>query len=395
MRQLSQPQPGTGAPAFMRSLICVLALVALATQSAWAAQSTALAFPFLDGFSDDLGWHATQEGIWERRVAMGSPVGSPPNDTSAGDDRRVLSTRLSQSGPLFMSSAYRVISPAIDCSAQRLVELSYQRWLQIDSSDWAQAEVAVSVDGASWNTLWSNGPNGVQDASWQQVRFDITELAAGQPAVYISFSLGPLYNAEVLSGWHIDDVRLDTGVQDCVLAKVAVNTTNCVQGDLIEVQILLKEQVPGVSGLRGATFNLNYDPAGFELVSTPSAASIVVSPFNQVQNTGQFGPGKITGLGGVTLTDGVGKDAYAEFARLQFRALKTGAFLIGIEPGDAGCVLPPPMGPINKGRVRCDPSVAVSVAPAPPVFPLAIAHRRSHKLGTAGRFIPDLRLGQR
>jgi hypothetical protein len=326
---------------------------------------TAFAFPFADSFSQDTGWRASLDGLWQHGPANGTPPQAPADDTSAGADRFILATSLNGIPPSYFTTPYRIVSPAVDCSAQRLVELSFNRWLQIDSSDWAQAEVAVSVDGLDWVPVWRNGLEGVRDESWQEMRYDITDIAAFQPTVYVSFSLGPQYFASPSTGWHIDDVRLQTGAESPVKARLEIGSTNVLAGQIFEARIWVKEDLSEVSGVRGGAFDILYDATGLQLVSPANPAAIVVAPFNQVKTAGEFTPGRITGLGGATLTNGFGNGEYALFAKLQFRPLKPGTFDLSLEPGSAGCVLPLPIGLVNKARVLCESPGELQVNPAP------------------------------
>jgi hypothetical protein len=48
----------------------------------------------------------------------------------------------------------------------------------------------------------------VQDAEWTQVKVDLTEWAAGEPTVYIRWSMGPTDEIITYYGWNIDDVEI-------------------------------------------------------------------------------------------------------------------------------------------------------------------------------------------
>lgn len=331
-----------------------------------AGLRTAQAFPFVDDFTADHGWRPEQAGLWERGAATGNPTGSPLDDTSEGEDRMILATGLESGPPAYLGRVDRMVSPAVDCSGESVVELSFQRWLVIDSSDWSQAAVELSLDGENWEAVWRNGPEGVNDDSWRELRYDISEIAAGHPTVYVGFSFGPQFNALGLPGWHIDDVRLDGG-PDQVLARLSGPAGARTLGQVFDVRILVQERVAEVNGILGGSFDVTYDPTGLQLVSPARADSVVNPPFNELQTAGAFAAGHITGLGGVTVTEGVGDATEAVFATLQFRAIQTGTFAVSLEAAGAGCALPSPIGRVSPARVQCGSPLAVQVNPTPAV----------------------------
>ena len=63
-----------------------------------------------------------------------------------------------------MSAEY-AITPAIDASQYSHVNLSFYRWLGVESSTWDHAKVEWSTDGSSWNLLWENGAT-MSESAW-------------------------------------------------------------------------------------------------------------------------------------------------------------------------------------------------------------------------------------
>jgi hypothetical protein len=285
----------------------------------------------------------------------------------------IMATVLDEASPGQLAQVHRILSPAVDCTGQRVVELAFRRWLHLDSSDWAEAEIVVSVDGENWTPVWRNGLDGVADTAWQEVRYDITSIAAGQPTVYVGFSLGPLRNALPPAGWHVDDVRLQNGVEDQVIARLDVPATHWLQGEVFEARIMVKEQLAEVHGFLGGAFDLTYDPLALELASPASADQVIHPPFNEVKTEGAFTVGRITGLGGVTLEEGHGDGAETLFATLHFRATLPGVSTMTLSANAAGCVLPLPVGSVGTARIRCSESLAIHVEP-PPVIPSLELH---------------------
>ena len=48
----------------------------------------------------------------------------------------------------------------------------------------------------------------ITDSDWQQVEYDISNVADNQPTVYIRWSYQILPAANPYSGWNIDDIQL-------------------------------------------------------------------------------------------------------------------------------------------------------------------------------------------
>ena len=98
-------------------------------------------------------------------------------------------------------------TPAIDCSNATDVELSFYRWLNVDSLSKDEAVIEVSNDSISWIEIWRNTAK-VMDSNWILQTFDISAIADNQPTVYMRWGMGPTNNNQNYSGWNIDDVEL-------------------------------------------------------------------------------------------------------------------------------------------------------------------------------------------
>ncbi|MCX6878188.1 MAG: S8 family serine peptidase [Verrucomicrobia bacterium] len=338
-----------------------------------AAFRTAHAFPFVDDFSGDRGWEGFSADGWGVAAAEVNSVGAPTEDVSPGADNRILAFMPNEFMPPNLLRAYEVVSPAIDCSREERVELSFHRWLQIDTGSWAMASVAVSKDRLNWQVIWANGRNGVIDQAWQKVRFDISDVAAGQPTVYVRFSTGPQFYAYDFCGWNIDEVSIERGRADIVTAELLVEGTKVSKGDTFEVYLMMQENVVDVRGILGASFNVNWDASRLQLVSPADAARIVNAPFNAVTTEGVFGNGSITGLSGIGLAEGVGDGVPVAFGTLRFRALQAGPATIQLSPGASGAVLPSPVGVVSPLAVLTSPlSVQIDDVLPPPLLEFAL-----------------------
>lgn len=332
--------------------------------SAVASFQTSTAFPFVDDFSSDRGWTGLEVGGWERGPVGENEVGAPAADASEGADGNVLAFGLNAEGPGTLGEPAFVVSPPIDCSNQAVVELSFNRWLRIDSSDWAHAEVGVSNDGVRWHRLWQNSLQGVRDEEWRRIRYDASEIAAGFPTVYVRFGTGPNRNALPFCGWNIDDVRLDGGDSDgSVSAGLTGDRTRLKVGETVEVQLWVREEFPDVAGLLAASFDIDYDPVGLEFISPPDPDRIVDPVFASVKTQGKFLEGQIEGLAGVTVEDGVGDGESVVFATMQFAPRQPGTYQLVLRPGANGAVLASGMGRVGSGRVAVELPLIITVEP--------------------------------
>ncbi len=103
----------------------------------------------------------------------------------------------------------RLTTPAIDLSEATAVQLSYRRWLGVETPTWDHARVQISVDGGvSWSTIWENDIE-VTESSWSEQTIDLTSVAAGQSDFRIRWTQGSTDTSWQYAGWNIDDVRIE------------------------------------------------------------------------------------------------------------------------------------------------------------------------------------------
>ncbi len=160
---------------------------------------------FADDFENDKGW--TLSGDWERGLPTGTGGEKGWPDPSGGCvGPAVLGYNLNGDYDNGIPSLH-AISPAINCSNLNNVHLSFQRWLGVEQIPWDTAAISVSTDGAEWTTLWSN-TGIVQDSGWKEIEFDISDMAANQPTVYLRWTMGPTNDIWHYCGWNVDDVRV-------------------------------------------------------------------------------------------------------------------------------------------------------------------------------------------
>lgn len=177
-------------------------------------------FDFDTPDGQELGWtHAQLAGApapdaddWARKA----PEGAAPSDPDAAySGTRCQGTDLGQIvGGAPLDGRYRpdvsteLRSPLLDLSAAPNARLQFRRWLAVEDGGYDQAEIY-----ANGQKIWANpgtpggGDHHTADFGWVQQDFDITALAAGQPAVQIAFRITSDAGLQ-FGGWQIDDLRV-------------------------------------------------------------------------------------------------------------------------------------------------------------------------------------------
>jgi PKD repeat protein len=150
----------------------------------------------------DPGW--TKQGAW----AFGTPTGAGTGDPSAAHTgNNVFGYNLSGDYANSMI-AQSLTTTALNCSQLKHTTLKFWRQLAVESSTFDHASVEVSTDGSTWTPIWANQPGSIQDGQWEQYSYDISDLADGQPTVYIRWVMGPTDSSVVYGGWNIDDIQI-------------------------------------------------------------------------------------------------------------------------------------------------------------------------------------------
>jgi hypothetical protein len=94
-------------------------------------------------------------------------------------------------------------SPVINCTGEENVHLCFWRWLSVEEGIYDDA--TFYVNGVQ---LFANPSNELFfDTRWEQVVYDISDIADNNPAVQLRFELDADSNLEY-GGWGIDDVRI-------------------------------------------------------------------------------------------------------------------------------------------------------------------------------------------
>jgi hypothetical protein len=167
-----------------------------------------------DGFETFSGWLLSNEFEIASPQGLGGQYGNP-DPAAAYENDAVLGVDLTGMGSY--SGDYETnlgsyecfaISPPIDCSQFINVQMTFQRWLNVEQPAYDHAHISISNDnGISWIDIWTNSSQ-ISDNSWSLQTFDLSEFADMQSLVRIRFSIGPTDSSWQYSGWNIDDLKI-------------------------------------------------------------------------------------------------------------------------------------------------------------------------------------------
>lgn len=168
----------------------------------------------------------TAEPDW----AFGIPTGGGgsegyPDPTSGYTGDNVYGYNLDGDYDRWMAETH-LTSLAFDCTGIAGATLRFWRWLGVGESSADHAYVRVSANGSDWKTVWAN-TDAVTDSAWVQVECDISEVADGQPTVYLRWTMGRTDPNQQYCGWNIDDIEIwglveteATGIPEDELGRV-------------------------------------------------------------------------------------------------------------------------------------------------------------------------------
>ena len=155
--------------------------------------------------STDPGWNT--EGDWAYGVpqGLGGEHGNPDPTSGhtgdnvygynlSGDYPNNLQERNLTSGSLYLDGCYDT-------------QLTFWRWLGVESPEFDHAYVRVSSNGTDWTDIWANDDY-IEDGSWVQQSYDISSVADNQPQVYLRWTMGSTDGGWVYCGWNIDDIEV-------------------------------------------------------------------------------------------------------------------------------------------------------------------------------------------
>jgi hypothetical protein len=314
---------------------------------------TAYALPFSDNFGSNKGWLGLRAGEWEigpARAGGGqNGLPDPALDATDTEDNGVLGYNLG--GDYLPNADATATSPAIDCSQAEIVELSFQRHLGVEGDDWGHASLLVSSDGTTWNTVWANPSDTVDDQEWTSLTYDITPYAAGKSTVFLRFSMGPMTMSYPYRGWNIDDLDVKAGAAGLVELSAVIPEQDIQVGDIFTLEVYVTEHSDDVSGVLGCIVDVDFPETLVHYYDPYYPKNAVQSPFT-LYRTGAKNSDTVTGVGGATTETGHGDGAPVLLARMRFMADRAGTATFAITPALGGAALPPPLGQQAQWRIN-------------------------------------------
>ncbi|MBN1880276.1 hypothetical protein JW823_09225 [bacterium] len=165
---------------------------------------------YSESLNSDPGW--STENLW----SFGSPTGQGgehgyPDPVGGYTGSNVYGFNLNGDYN-HNSPAYNLTSDPIDCSDSTNIILRFWRWLGVERNLYDKASIMVSSDGVNFTKIWENLDIETADDEWTLQEFDISEIADGQPTVYLRWVMGATDQGWKYCGWNIDDITLSRTV---------------------------------------------------------------------------------------------------------------------------------------------------------------------------------------
>ncbi|MBN1551911.1 hypothetical protein JW979_10595 [bacterium] len=190
--------------------------------------------------------------------AFGHPTSGPGNGHTGSN---CYATNLS--GEYGNNGNFLLTSTPFDCSNIANTELYFYRWLQ-NESGYDTAYVQVSNDNVSWTTVWTGY---AWDTQWTQVHYDISEVADGEPTVYVRWRLYTDGGVTEL-GFYLDDISIcgdtlppdvpDLHYFDHVIDDSAGNSDGEINaGEIINLNVTLHNQGTDATGVSATLSTMN------------------------------------------------------------------------------------------------------------------------------------------
>ncbi len=151
---------------------------------------------------NDPGWTGTGDWAFGQPTGGGTHAGDP---SSGFTGNNVYGYNLNGDYPNNMSRE-NLTTGAIDLTGATGTELSFYRWLGVESSTYDHAEVDISTDGSSWTNIWSHSGSAISDSSWMQFTYDISAHADNESTVYLRWGMGTSDGSVTYPGWNLDDI---------------------------------------------------------------------------------------------------------------------------------------------------------------------------------------------
>jgi hypothetical protein len=153
--------------------------------------------------STNPGWSLT--GAW----AYGTPTGVAGDPSAGFTGANVVGYNLNGAYANNITLAQTATTTAINTLGYRNVNLSFRRWLGVETFTRDRATIQVSNNGTTWTTVYQNPTTNLVDTSWQLVTYNISSVADDKATVFVRWTMGPTNSSVTFAGWNIDDVVVD------------------------------------------------------------------------------------------------------------------------------------------------------------------------------------------
>lgn len=168
---------------------------------------------YYDDFETDQGWTLTGEFELDKPQGLGGQRGEP-DPTEALIGTNVLGTDLTGLGTYpgdyeesMTKDQDAAVTKTINCNYYRDINLTFNRWLNVEVLDNDTASLYYSIDdGNTWNVFWYNRTSGsITEIDWNLVSYELPEEVEYQPELKIKIAIGPTNSGDrQFSGWNID-----------------------------------------------------------------------------------------------------------------------------------------------------------------------------------------------
>jgi len=153
-------------------------------------------------------WQTQGEWAFGDPQGQGGDIHGYPDPDSGYTGANVYGVNLDGDYSTDIGGPFYLTAGPFSCKYYSNIKLKFARRLNTDTSDYTDARIEVSNDGANWITIWNNPITPVTDNSWTMVEYDMGHVADGRESVYIRWSYSVFDHAYPYSGWNIDDVGL-------------------------------------------------------------------------------------------------------------------------------------------------------------------------------------------
>jgi len=200
------------------------------------------------------GW--TLQGAW----AWGQPTGVSGDPTSGYTGNNVIGYNLNGTYTNSLAETHAT-TPAINCSGRTNVQLSFYRWLGIESGNYDKAYIKVSNNGTNWTTIFAHNTSSsatIQESTWKRYTYDISAIADNKSTVYVRWTMGTTDSSTVYAGWNIDDVTIESvlsGGPEVVITPSG-GTTAVTEGGATDTYLVRLATQPTAN----VTINITPDP---------------------------------------------------------------------------------------------------------------------------------------